>query len=106
MTQRSSYDKEIKKIENQISKLSTKLIYLQKQKLLNCKHDYRYYHHESDNYDRDISTGYVCSKCKSDLSVKQYKETEHYKEVQRKEEKEEGLRQFKRLQKIFGGESK
>ena len=39
---------------------------------LNCKHNYKYYEHHYNNYDQDISNGYKCSKCDSDVSKYDY----------------------------------
>jgi len=46
-----------------------------REKILNsCKHQWKYYEYERDNYDRDIETGYTCAGCKQNISVKTFKE--------------------------------
>ena len=42
--------------------------------LSQCKHQWKYYEYERDNYDRDIETGYKCHGCNQDISVKTFNE--------------------------------
>lgn len=87
----------IKKLEARRSKYNSKISDKIRALKDSCKHAYKYYEWQRDNYDQDWVTGYKCNLCDTDISVSEFKATKEYALEQKREREREERQQLQIL---------